>query len=262
MEDLREVFATLRAAEFSDGVLRRRHAASAEIGFPEPAQSHYGEAENGRGKLRTSEPAKSPSSGLSATCSPWNGEKGLCDAREGAAANPSRSAVTGCRIQNNSETGVQCTEETRHGVSGHIGELQKQIQNAQATPQPKLLDRLRDKMRLLHYSIRTESAYSDWITRYFKFHRQPTGAWRHPAELGSADIEKFLTYLAVESKVSASTQNQGRPQSSFSTNTSWKLIPAISMRFGPRSPIDCRRCCRFLKSGGFWNSVPKAVRFA
>ena len=200
MEDLREVFATLRAAEFSDGVLRRRHAASAEIGFPEPAQSHYGEAENGRGKLRTSEPAKSPSSpGApgSGTCSPWNGETGLCDAREGAAANPSRSAVTGCRIQNNSETGVQCTEETRHGVSGHIGELQKQIQNAQATPQPKLLDRLRDKMRLLHYSIRTESAYSDWITRYFKFHRQPTGAWRHPAELGSADIEKFLTYLAA-----------------------------------------------------------------
>ena len=53
MEDLKEVFATLRAAEFSDGVSRRRHAASAEIGFPESVQSHYGEPENRTGKLRT-----------------------------------------------------------------------------------------------------------------------------------------------------------------------------------------------------------------
>ena len=158
--------------------------------------------------MRTSEPAKSPSSGLSATFSPWNGEKGLCEAHEGATTSPARSGVTACRIKNNSETGVECTEETRQGVSGEVGELQKQVQNSQATRQPKLLDRLRDKMRLLHYSIRTESAYSDWITRYCKFHREPDGTWRHPAVLGSADIEKFLTYLAVESKVSASTQNQ------------------------------------------------------
>jgi integron integrase len=68
---------------------------------------------------------------------------------------------------------------------------------------PRLLDQVATKMRFLHYSIRTERAYVDWIRRYILFHNK-----RHPSEMGAAEIEAFLTHLAVEGKVTASTQNQ------------------------------------------------------
>jgi integron integrase len=75
---------------------------------------------------------------------------------------------------------------------------------SQDRPQPpRLLDQLRAKIRLLHYSIRTETAYVDWVTKYILFHKK-----RHPKDLGPAEVEEFLNYLAVERKVSASTQNQ------------------------------------------------------
>jgi len=72
------------------------------------------------------------------------------------------------------------------------------------TQRPKtLLDQVRDAIRLKHYSIRTEKAYVSWIKRYILFHTK-----RHPNEMGSAEIEAFLTYLAVDQHVAASTQNQ------------------------------------------------------
>ncbi len=67
---------------------------------------------------------------------------------------------------------------------------------------PKLLDQVRDKLRVKHYSIRTEQAYLGWIKRYIYFHDKT-----HPKDLGAQDIEAFLTHLAVAGKVSASTQN-------------------------------------------------------
>ncbi len=70
---------------------------------------------------------------------------------------------------------------------------------------PRLLDRVRDRIRVKHYSIRTEQAYVDWIRRFIRFHGK-----RHPAELGSAEVEAFLTHLAVAGKVAASTQNQAK----------------------------------------------------
>jgi len=70
---------------------------------------------------------------------------------------------------------------------------------------PKLLDRLRAQVRTLHYSIRTESAYADWARRFILFHGK-----HHPASMGKAEIEAFLTHLAVERNVSASTQNQAK----------------------------------------------------
>jgi len=68
---------------------------------------------------------------------------------------------------------------------------------------PKLLDQVAAKTRLLHYSIRTEQAYVDWVKRYILFHNK-----RHPKDMGAAEIESFLTDLAVRGQVSASTQNQ------------------------------------------------------
>lgn len=68
---------------------------------------------------------------------------------------------------------------------------------------PKLLDQVAAKMRLLHYSKRTEEAYVDWIKRFILFHGK-----RHPREMGGAEVEQFLTHLAVERHVAASTQTQ------------------------------------------------------
>jgi len=68
---------------------------------------------------------------------------------------------------------------------------------------PKLLDLVRDRMRTRHFSIRTEQTYLGWIRRFIFFHDK-----RHPAEMGRAEVEAFLTDLAVERKVAASTQNQ------------------------------------------------------
>ena len=69
----------------------------------------------------------------------------------------------------------------------------------------KLLDRVRNKIRLKHYSIRTEKAYTSWIKRYIFFHKM-----RHPEEMGRMEIEAFLTHLAVNGKVSASINVNGK----------------------------------------------------
>jgi integron integrase len=68
---------------------------------------------------------------------------------------------------------------------------------------PKLLDRVRYSIRAKHYSRRTETAYVDWIRRYILFHRK-----RHPSDMGALEIAAFLTWLATNRRVSASTQNQ------------------------------------------------------
>lgn len=68
---------------------------------------------------------------------------------------------------------------------------------------PKLLDQLSDALRSRHYSRRTEKVYRQWVKRFI-CHQ----GMRHPAELGETEINAFLTYLAVEQKVAASTQNQ------------------------------------------------------
>jgi integron integrase len=68
-----------------------------------------------------------------------------------------------------------------------------------------LLDRVRATIRRKHYSIRTEQAYCDWIRRYVVFHDK-----RHPSEMTAAEVEAFLTWLAVEGRVAASTQSQAK----------------------------------------------------
>lgn len=69
----------------------------------------------------------------------------------------------------------------------------------------RLLDRARDRIRVKHYSIRTEDAYLQWMRRYVYFHHK-----RHPRDMGAKEIEAFLSHLAVQGKVSASTQNQAK----------------------------------------------------
>nr|WP_320134174.1 integron integrase [uncultured Holophaga sp.] len=70
---------------------------------------------------------------------------------------------------------------------------------------PRLLDRLRECLRVRHYSLRTEQAYVDWARRFILFHGK-----RHPCEMGAEEVMAFLTHLATERRVSASTQNQAK----------------------------------------------------
>lgn len=68
---------------------------------------------------------------------------------------------------------------------------------------PKLLEQVRARLRAKHYSIRTETQYVQWIRRFILFHGK-----RHPREMGAKEVEAFLTHLAVQGNVAASTQNQ------------------------------------------------------
>ena len=67
---------------------------------------------------------------------------------------------------------------------------------------PRLLDQVRDRLRVLHYSLRTERTYLDWIKRFILFHGK-----RHPRDMGGPEVQAFLSHLAVAQNVAANTQN-------------------------------------------------------
>ena len=80
---------------------------------------------------------------------------------------------------------------------------------------PKLIEQVVARLRVKHYSLRTEKVYVDWIKRYIWFHGK-----RHPQEMGAVEVEAFLSHLAVERSVAASTQKQAKnPFLFFSTKT-------------------------------------------
>jgi len=68
---------------------------------------------------------------------------------------------------------------------------------------PRLLDQVRQTARLRHLSLRTERAYTGWVYRFVVFHGK-----RHPSSMGAVEVRRFLSHLATEGRVSASTQNQ------------------------------------------------------
>ena len=77
------------------------------------------------------------------------------------------------------------------------------VQRSLTTDKPKLLDQVRQVIQTRHYSPKTEESYVHWIKRFIFFHNK-----RHPAEMGEKEIAQFLSSLASELHVSASTQNQ------------------------------------------------------
>jgi hypothetical protein len=101
---------------------------------------------------------------------------------------------------------------------------------------PRLLARVRDKIRLKHYSIRTEQAYVDWIKRFIRFHGK-----RHPAALGAVEVETFLTDLAVARHVAAPTQNQAKSALLFLYKEVLDIdLPCSSASKAPGPRIACR----------------------
>jgi integron integrase len=75
--------------------------------------------------------------------------------------------------------------------------------DAAAVPQRRLLDQLREQLRYLHYSLRTEEAYVHWVRAFVRW-----SGMRHPRQMGAADVQAFLSWLATERRVSVSTHRQ------------------------------------------------------
>ena len=119
-------------------------------------------------------------------------------------------------------------------------------------PRPRLLDRVRAAARFCHYSRRTEGAYVAWIRRYIFFHGK-----RHPAELGAAEVTRFLSSLAVDGRVAASTQNQALGALLFLYVT---MLPAV-VKAGLVRHLESVRTQhqRDLHQGAGWVELPTAL---
>lgn len=101
------------------------------------------------------------------------------------------------------ESNVRSLIDRRLSLISLSGRPAAAISSPAGAPKPKLLDRVRQAMRARHLSPRTEEAYIGWIKRFIFFHGK-----RHPADMSEAEIGKFLSSLASDSHVAASTQNQ------------------------------------------------------
>jgi len=95
---------------------------------------------------------------------------------------------------------------------------------ASAAHKPKLLDQVRDVIRRKHYSVRTEQAYIDWIKRFIIYHNK-----RHPAGMAEEEVAQFLTHLARDLNVAASTQNQHVKASLTCLGRLTSILCSISM---------------------------------
>jgi len=112
------------------------------------------------------------------------------------------------------------------------------------TPPPRLLDRVRAILRARHYSRRTEESYVAWIRRYIHFHGR-----RHPADLGEPELTRFLSALATERQVSASTQNQALAALLFLYQTVLEArSPGWRESSTPNAPNVCRSSSRAARS--------------
>ncbi len=102
---------------------------------------------------------------------------------------------------------------------------------------PRFMDLVRSRLRVRHYSLRTEDAYAEWIRRFILFQGK-----RHPAELGAVEVRAFLTHLAVDRGVSPSTQNQAKSALLFlyrhvlEADLPW-LGEVVQAKGSPRLPV-------------------------
>ena len=101
---------------------------------------------------------------------------------------------------------------------------------------PKLLDLVRARLRLKHYSLRTEQSYVAWIRRFILFHGK-----RHPDEMGAAEVEQFLSHLATSRRVASSTQNQALAALLFLYREVLSVsLPWLDEVTGPGNRSACR----------------------
>jgi hypothetical protein len=116
--------------------------------------------------------------------------------------------------------------------------------------QPKLLEQVRRAVRARQFSPRTEQAYVGWVRRFVLFH-----GLRHPAELDGSDVARFLTHLAAERSVSASTQRQAGAALAFLFDEVLQRRIEVPEESHARAPTDvCRSCLVEPKSASCWRS--------
>ena len=104
-------------------------------------------------------------------------------------------------------------ENARHLLSPNKAQTrQRPLGRLQPSPKAPLHQQVHEVMRFFHYSQRTEDTYWQWIVRYLRFQKRPgvagAAGWRHPRELGGAEVTAYLTHLATVGQVAAATQNQ------------------------------------------------------
>lgn len=117
-----------------------------------------------------------------------------------------------------------------------------------ARPPVRLLDQVRDRLRVRHYSLRTEQAYLSWIRRFILASDK-----RHPAQMGQAEVEAFLTRLATEGQVSAGTQNQALAALLFLYREVLRIeLPWMETWYVPSGPGASRWCSRARKLHACW----------
>ena len=120
--------------------------------------------------------------------------------------------------------------------------------NDQSTPKSrKLLDQIRDAIRLKHYSYNTEKTYVHWAKRYILFHNK-----RHPAEMGTTEIEAFLTHLATAEMYLRPPRTRRLTHCCFYIGMYYKwtfLFHSIRCVLNARN--TCPRSCRKMKSQGY-----------
>jgi hypothetical protein len=126
--------------------------------------------------------------------------------------------------------------------------MDKEKENASGRPEkasnpssprpPGLLQVVRERLRSLHYSLRTEQTYLHWIKRFVLFHGK-----RHPRTMGAPEVEAFLSHLAVDGKVAASTQNLALSSLLFLYKDVLDVeLPWCRTSRARRSRAGCRRC--------------------
>ena len=125
--------------------------------------------------------------------------------------------------------------------------LRRQLGELPLARPPRLLDQVKQVMRVKHYALRTEQCYTQWIRRFILFHGR-----RHPRDMGAAELELFLTDLAVRGRVSVSTQNQALNAIVFLYRDvlDLELGRLDAVRAGGRGA--CQPCWRRKRSGKCW----------
>lgn len=123
---------------------------------------------------------------------------------------------------------------------------------ASAAGAPRLLDRVVERARYLHYSLRTEKAYVYWIRFFIRWH-----GMRHPREMGAAEVQAFLGMLATQRRVSSATHNQALSALLFL----YREVLAAHCRGSPicsgrRGPSAFRPCSRASRSRPFSRTCP------
>ena len=112
----------------------------------------------------------------------------------------------------------------------------------------KLLDRYEAACRVRRPAVRAIQTYRRWVEEFLRFHHERTGRCIHPQEMGEADVEAFLTHLAVNRRVAESRRIRRSGRSFSSTAMFWRWTWVLSMRFGPTARSACQPCFSRKKS--------------